>query len=117
MQYRCCGKSGILLPAISLDYGIICDVDDVKVYRKFLHTAFNNGITHFDLVIITVRHRKRRSKFWEDITYRFKHHRDELIISTKAGYTMWSGPYGDWGSKKYLVSSLDQSLKRMKLIM
>ncbi|GAB3428382.1 L-glyceraldehyde 3-phosphate reductase [Niabella aquatica] len=117
MQYRRCGKSGILLPAISLglwhNFG---DVDDEKVYRKTLHTAFDNGITHFDLANnYGPPPGSAEVNFGKILHTDFKAHRDELIISTKAGYTMWPGPYGDWGSKKYLVSSLDQSLKRMKL--
>lgn len=117
MQYRRCGKSGILLPAISLgiwhNFG---DVDDAKVYRKTLHTAFNNGITHFDLANnYGPPPGSAEINFGKILHTDYKNHRDELIISTKAGYTMWPGPYGDWGSKKYLVSSLDQSLKRMKL--
>ncbi|MFT4094780.1 MAG: L-glyceraldehyde 3-phosphate reductase [Niabella sp.] len=117
MQYRRCGKSGIRLPVLSLglwhNFG---DVDDVKVYRKTLHTAFDNGITHFDLANnYGPPPGSAEINFGKILHSDFKHHRDELIISTKAGYTMWEGPYGDWGSKKYLVSSLDQSLKRMKL--
>lgn len=117
MQYRRCGESGVLLPAISLglwhNFG---DVDDVKVYRKTLHTAFDNGITHFDLANnYGPPPGSAEVNFGKILHTDFKSHRDELIISTKAGYTMWPGPYGDWGSKKYLVSSLDQSLKRMKL--
>lgn len=117
MQYRRCGKSGVLLPAISLglwhNFG---DVDDIKVYRKTLHTAFDNGITHFDLANnYGPPPGSAEVNFGKILHTDFKSYRDELIISTKAGYTMWPGPYGDWGSKKYLVSSLDQSLKRMKL--
>lgn len=117
MQYRRCGKSGIQLPAISLglwhNFG---DVDNEKVYRKTLHTAFDNGITHFDLANnYGPPPGSAETNFGKILHKNFKHYRDELIISTKAGYTMWAGPYGDWGSKKYLVSSLDQSIKRMKL--
>ncbi|WP_300598354.1 aldo/keto reductase [Niabella sp.] len=117
MQYRRCGASGLKLPAISLglwhNFG---DVDDEKVYRKTLHTAFDAGITHFDLANnYGPPPGSAETNFGKILHTDFKHHRDELIISTKAGYTMWEGPYGDWGSKKYLVSSLDQSLKRMKL--
>jgi len=117
MQYRRCGKSGLLLPAVSLglwhNFG---DVDDVKIYRKTLHTAFNNGITHFDLANnYGPPPGSAEINFGKLLHTDFKGHRDELIISTKAGYTMWPGPYGDWGSRKYLVSSLDQSLQRMKL--
>lgn len=117
MQYRRCGKSGILLPAISLglwhNFG---DVDDEKVYRNTLRSAFDSGITHFDLANnYGPPPGSAEVNFGKILHADFKHHRDELIISSKAGYTMWPGPYGDWGSKKYLVSSLDQSLKRMKL--
>lgn len=117
MQYRRCGKSGILLPAISLglwhNFG---DLDDEKNYRKTIHTAFDNGITHFDLANnYGPPPGSSEVNFGKILHSDFKNHRDELIISTKAGYTMWPGPYGDWGSKKYLISSLDQSLKRMKL--
>ncbi len=117
MQYRRCGKSGIQLPAISLglwhNFG---DVDDVKVYRKTLHTAFNNGITHFDLANnYGPPPGSAEINFGKILHTDFKNHRDELIISSKAGYLMWPGPYGEWGSKKNLVASLDQSLKRMKL--
>lgn len=117
MQYRRCGQSGVLLPAISLglwhNFG---DVDDIKVYRKTLHTAFDNGITHFDLANnYGPPPGSAEINLGKILHTDFKGYRDELIISTKAGYTMWPGPYGDWGSKKYLVSSLDQSLQRMKL--
>jgi len=117
MQYRRSGKSGLQLPAISLglwqNFG---EADDMNVYRQTLRTAFDNGITHFDLAnnygppggSAEINFGKI---FHEDFTA----YRDELIISTKAGYYMWPGPYGEWGSKKYLVSSLDQSLKRMGL--
>lgn len=117
MEYRRCGNSGIKLPALSLglwhNFG---DVDDPKVYRKTLHTAFDAGVTHFDLANnYGPSPGSAETNFGRILHTDFKSHRDELIISSKAGYTMWDGPYGDWGSKKYLVSSLDQSLKRMKL--
>ena len=117
MTYRRCGKSGVLLPAISLglwhNFG---DVDDVKVYRKTLHTAFDNGVTHFDLANnYGPPPGSAEINFGKILHTDFKNHRDELIISTKAGYKMWDGPYGEWGSKKYLISSLDQSLRRMNL--
>jgi L-glyceraldehyde 3-phosphate reductase len=117
MQYRRCGRSGIKLPAISLglwhNFG---GVDVEENFRSILHLAFDSGITHFDLANnYGPPPGSAETNFgkilWED----FRNYRDELIISSKAGYTMWDGPYGDWGSKKYLVSSLDQSLKRMKL--
>lgn len=117
MQYRRCGNSGIQLPALSLglwhNFG---DVDERSNYRKILHTAFDQGITHFDLANnYGPPPGSAESNFGKLLKEDFSTHRDELIISSKAGYTMWEGPYGDWGSKKYLVSSLDQSLKRMQL--
>lgn len=117
MQYRRCGKSGVLLPAVSLglwhNFG---DVDDSDVYRKTLHTAFDNGITHFDLANnYGPPPGSAEINFSKILKEDFYAHRDEMLISTKAGYLMWDGPYGNWGSKKYLVSSLDQSLKRMRL--
>ena len=117
MEYRYCGKSGLQLPAISLglwhNFG---DVDDYKTCRKILQCAFDNGITHFDLANnYGPPPGSAEENFGHILKKDFEGYRDELIISTKAGYKMWEGPYGDWGSKKYLVSSLDQSLKRMKL--
>jgi len=117
MQYRRCGKSGIQLPSLSLglwqNFG---DVNERSNYRKILHTAFDQGITHFDLANnYGPPPGSAESNFGKLLKEDFSTHRDELIISSKAGYTMWDGPYGDWGSKKYLVSSLDQSLKRMQL--
>jgi L-glyceraldehyde 3-phosphate reductase len=117
MQYNRCGNSGIKLPAISLglwhNFG---DVDEPRNFRDILLTAFDSGITHFDLANnYGPPPGSAESNFGKLLATDLKAHRDELIISTKAGYTMWDGPYGDWGSKKYLVSSLDQSLKRMGL--
>ena len=117
MQYRRCGKSGIMLPAISLglwhNFG---DVNDFENSRKILQTAFDHGITHFDLANnYGPPPGSAESNFGKIIKKDFKGYRDEMIISTKAGYLMWDGPYGEWGSKKSLVASLDQSLKRMKL--
>lgn len=117
MQYRRCGKSGIKLPEISLglwhNFGYADDTDN---FRKILHLAFDSGITHFDLANNYGPPPGTAEENFGNILRRdFAGYRDELIISTKAGYTMWSGPYGDWGSKKYLISSLDQSLKRMGL--
>ncbi|QES87390.1 aldo/keto reductase [Rhizosphaericola mali] len=117
MQYRKCGNSGLKLPAISLglwhNFG---DVDVYDVFRETLITAFDNGITHFDLANnYGPPPGSAENNFGKILHKDFVDHRDELIISTKAGYTMWPGPYGDWGSKKYLVASLDQSLKRMGL--
>jgi L-glyceraldehyde 3-phosphate reductase len=117
MQYRRCGKSGILLPAVSLglwhNFG---DVDVMENYRKILHLAFDSGITHFDLANnYGPPPGSAETNFGKLLKQDFSAYRDELIISTKAGYNMWEGPYGEWGSKKYLVASLDQSLKRMGL--
>ena len=117
MMYRRCGNSGIKLSALSLglwhNFG---DVDVVENYRNILHLAFDSGITHFDLANnYGPPPGSAETNFGRILHEDFKAYRDEIIISTKAGYTMLDGPYGDWGSKKYLVSSLDQSLKRMKL--
>lgn len=117
MQYRRCGRSGIKLPAISLglwhNFG---GVDVEENFRKILHLAFDSGVTHFDLANnYGPPPGSAETNFGKILKEDFKNYRDELIISSKAGYTMWDGPYGDWGSKKYLVSSLDQSLKRMGL--
>jgi L-glyceraldehyde 3-phosphate reductase len=117
MIYRRCGNSGIKLSALSLglwhNFG---GVDVYENYRAILHLAFNRGITHFDLANnYGPPPGSAEENFGRILHQDFKNYRDELIISTKAGYTMWDGPYGDWGSKKYLVSSLDQSLKRMNL--
>jgi L-glyceraldehyde 3-phosphate reductase len=117
MQYRRCGKSGIKLPAISLglwhNFG---HVDVMENFRKILHLAFDSGITHFDLANnYGPPPGSAETNFGKILKEDFRGYRDEMIISSKAGYTMWDGPYGDWGSKKYLVSSLDQSLKRMGL--
>ncbi|QEK50728.1 L-glyceraldehyde 3-phosphate reductase [Pedobacter aquae] len=117
MLYRRCGKSGIKLSALSLglwhNFG---GVDTFENGRNIIKTAFDNGITHFDLAN---NYGPPPGSTEENFGYIFKKdfssYRDELIISSKAGYTMWDGPYGDWGSKKYLVASLDQSLKRMQL--
>ena len=117
MQYRRCGKSGILLPAISLglwqNFG---ETDDRKVYRETLHTAFDNGVTHFDLANnYGPPGGEAEINFGKIFKKDFSSYRDEIIISTKAGYYMWPGPYGEWGSRKHIISSLDQSLKRMNL--
>ena len=115
MHYRRCGKSGLKLPAISLglwhNFG---GVDTFENGRAMVRRAFDLGITHFDLANnYGPPPGSAESNFGEILRLDLKPHRDELIISSKAGYTMWDGPYGDWGSRKYLLSSLDQSLKRM----
>src|SRR3954464_10688513 len=117
MQYRRCGRSGILLPEISLglwhNFG---GVDVYENYRSILRDAFDNGITHFDLANnYGPPPGSAEENFGRILKQDFSSYRDQLIISTKAGYLMWEGPYGEWGSKKYLVASLDQSLKRMGL--
>jgi len=117
MEYRRCGNSGLKLPVLSLglwhNFG---DVDDYENDRNILRTAFDNGITHFDLANnYGPPPGSAEINFGKLLKEDFLPYRDELIISTKAGYYMWDGPYGEWGSKKYLVSSLDQSLKRMQL--
>lgn len=117
MQYRRCGRSGIQLPAVSLglwhNFG---GVDVEENFRQILHLAFDSGITHFDLANnYGPPPGSAEENFGRLLHQDFKGYRDELIISSKAGYRMWDGPYGEWGSKKYLVSSLDQSLKRMRL--
>jgi len=117
MLYRRCGKSGIKLSAVSLglwhNFG---DVDTMSTYRKTLHTAFDAGITHFDLANnYGPPPGSAEINFGRILKEDFAAHRDELIISTKAGYYMWEGPYGEWGSKKNIVASLNQSLKRMDL--
>jgi L-glyceraldehyde 3-phosphate reductase len=117
MTYRRCGNSGLQLPAISLglwqNFG---HVDLRSTFEQVLHTAFDLGITHFDLANnYGPPPGSAESNFGDIMQGDFGKYRDEMIISTKAGYTMWDGPYGDWGSKKYLVASLHQSLKRMKL--
>jgi L-glyceraldehyde 3-phosphate reductase len=117
MPYRRCGNSGIMLPALSLglwhNFG---GVDVFENYRKILHLAFDSGITHFDLANnYGPPYGSAEENFRHLLKKDFRNHRDELIISSKAGYDMWPGPYGNWGSKKYLVASLDQSLKRMGL--
>jgi L-glyceraldehyde 3-phosphate reductase len=117
MQYRRCGKSGVRLPAISLglwhNFG---GVDTFENGRAMVRRAFDLGITHFDLANnYGPPPGSAESNFGEILRLDFAPHRDELIISSKAGWGMWPGPYGDWGSRKYLLASLDQSLKRMGL--
>ena len=117
IDYRRCGKSGIKLPEISLglwhNFG---GVDVFENYRSILRTAFDNGITHFDLANnYGPPFGSAEENFGILMKKDFMPYRDELIISSKAGYDMWPGPYGEWGSRKYLIASCDQSLKRMGL--
>ena len=117
MQYNRCGKSGLMLPAVSLglwhNFG---DYNDFDNMRAMCFTAFDNGITHFDLANnYGPEPGSAESNFGRILADDLGSFRDELIISTKAGYGMWPGPYGDWGSRKYLMASLDQSLKRLGL--
>lgn len=115
MTYRRCGQSGLILPAVSLglwhNFG---HVDDLENSRTIIRRAFDSGITHFDLANnYGPPPGSAEENFGTILAQDLLGHRDELIISTKAGYRMWDGPYGEWGSKKYLVASLDQSLHRM----
>ena len=117
MQYRRCGRSGVLLPAISLglwqNFG---DVAPLSRSREILRKAFDSGITHFDLANnYGPRYGSAEYTFGQVMEQDLRPYRDELFISSKAGYDMWPGPYGNWGSLKYLFASLEQSLKRMKL--
>jgi L-glyceraldehyde 3-phosphate reductase len=117
MTYRRCGNSGLLLPALSLglwhNFG---KIDNLENARSILRLAFDNGVTHFDLANnYGPPPGSAEETFGKIVKEDFLPYRDELIISTKAGWPMWEGPYGDLGSKKYLVASLDQSLKRMGL--
>lgn len=117
MKYNRCGKSGLLLPAVSLglwhNFG---DNDDFENMKQMCFTAFDNGITHFDLANnYGPKPGAAESNLGKILESDLKNYRDELIISTKAGYDMWPGPYGDFGSRKYLIASLDQSLKRLGL--
>lgn len=117
MPYRRCGRSGLLLPAISL--GLWHNFGDVDLYqnsRAMVLRAFDLGITHFDLANnYGPPPGSAEIHFGRILREDLARHRDELVISTKAGYRMWAGPYGEWGSRKYLLASLDQSLKRMGL--
>ena len=118
MKYNRCGKSGLLLPQISL--GLWHNFGSVDVFEngeKIVKEAFDKGITHFDLANnYGPEPGSAETNFGKILKNNFKGNlRDHIVVSTKAGYTMWDGPYGDWGSRKYLLSSLDQSLKRMDL--
>jgi L-glyceraldehyde 3-phosphate reductase len=117
MEYRRCGNSGLKLPALSLglwhNFGT---TDDYVKCRSIIHTAFDSGITHFDLANnYGPPPGGAEETFGKILKHDLKGYRDEFIVSSKAGWPMWQGPYGDWGSKKYLIASLDQSLKRMGL--
>ena len=117
MLYRRCGRSGLLLPVISMglwhNFG---HTDDFENSRKIIKTCFDHGITHFDLANnYGPPYGAAEHNFGKILRQDFSGYRDELVISTKAGWDMWPGPYGDGGSRKYLLSSLDQSLKRMGL--
>jgi len=117
MKYNRCGNSGLMLPAVSL--GLWHNFGDTGVYanmEEMCFTAFDNGITHFDLANnYGPKPGSAEENFGRLMKEHFSPYRDEMIISTKAGYEMWPGPYGDHGSRKYLIASLDQSLKRMGL--
>ena len=117
MVYNRCGKSGLLLPAVSLglwhNFGTNADPENMKAMCR---TAFDLGITHFDLANnYGPEYGSAETNFGKILKEDFAPYRDEMIISTKAGYDMWPGPYGNWGSRKYLMASLDQSLKRLGL--
>ncbi|MFW5872619.1 MAG: L-glyceraldehyde 3-phosphate reductase [bacterium] len=117
MIYRRCGNSGIILPIISLglwhNFGFS---DNFETAREILHTAFDHGITHFDLANnYGPPYGSAEQNFGMIMDKDFRQYRDEMIISSKAGYDMWPGPYGNYGSRKYLIASCDQSLKRMGL--
>lgn len=117
MPYHRCGKSGLLLPAVSLGFWHnFGDTGRYETMKQLCFTAFDHGITHFDLANNYGPEPGQAEKNCGLLLAKyFKHHRDELVISTKAGYEMWTGPYGDLGSRKYLLASLDQSLERLGL--
>jgi L-glyceraldehyde 3-phosphate reductase len=117
MKYKRCGRSGVKLPIVALglwhNFG---DVDTFENSRKMVHRAFDLGITHFDLANnYGPPPGSAEENFGRILAKDLRHYRDELIISSKAGYLMWPGPYGEWGSRKYVIASCDQSLKRMGL--
>ena len=117
MQYQRCGRSGVLLPKVSLGFwhNFGC-IDPYERSREITHYAFDHGITHFDLANnYGPPYGSAEETMGRLMDDSFRSYRDELFISTKAGYDMWAGPYGNWGSRKYLMASLDQSLKRMHL--
>src|SRR5476649_2908597 len=117
MQYRSCGRSGLKLPLMSLglwhNFG---DTNSLASQRDMLRTAFDLGITHFDLANnYGPPYGSAETNFWRIFAEDLSRYRDEIVVSTKAGYDMWPGPYGEWGSRKYLLASLEQSLRRMRL--
>ena len=117
MEYRRCGRTGVLLPKVSLgmwhNFG---GVDDYERSRTILRHAFDQGITHLDLANnYGPPYGSAEETLGRVMDEDLRPYRDELFISTKAGYDMWPGPYGEWGSRKYLMASLNQSLKRMRL--
>lgn len=116
-MYRRCGRSGVMLPKVSLGFWHnFGGIDPYERSRAITHYAFDHGITHFDLANnYGPPYGSAEETMGRLITDDFRPYRDELFISTKAGYDMWEGPYGNWGSRKYLMASLDQSLKRMNL--
>ena len=117
MEYNRCGRSGLLLPKISLGlWHTFGDASDYENMRQLCFTAFDNGITQFDLANnYGPAYGSAEKNFGRILKEDLMPYRDELIITTKAGFDMWEGPYGNWGSRKYLLASLDQSLKRMGL--
>ena len=117
LPYHRCGKSGLMLPAVSLGFWHnFGDTGRYETMKQLCFTAFDHGITHFDLANnYGPEPGSAEKNFGRILKEDLAPYRDELLISTKAGYTMWEGPYGDWGSRKYLLASLDQSLKRMGL--
>ena len=117
MEYERCGRSGVLLPKVSLGFWHnFGSVDPYERSREITHYAFDHGITHFDLANnYGPVYGSAEETMGRLMTEDFRPYRDELFISSKAGYDMWPGPYGNWGSRKYLMASLDQSLKRMKI--
>jgi len=116
MKYERCGRSGVLLPKVSLGFWHnFGGVDPYERSREITHYAFDHGITHFDLANnYGPPYGSAEETMGRLMDDDFRPYRDELFIATKAGYDMWPGPYGNWGSRKYLMASLDQSLKRMK---
>ena len=117
MQYQRCGKSGVLLPKVSLgfwhNFGAVDNYENCRAIARY---AFDHGITHFDLANnYGPPYGSAEETLGKLMDEDFRPYRDELFIATKAGYDMWDGPYGNWGSRKYLMASLDQSLKRMHL--